>query len=301
MRSIILALALLASAAPCFAQCLPSPVPPDLAPPCNQRYPRWTGELASLGVNSLLGGLSGGILQELRGKSFRDGFARGAVGGSIIYVGKRVVVDRYQFAGLLGRQIGAVGESVVRNAGAGTPSLSELVFPIGIGRIYVRPTSHTFRFVPDGFAIGHVVEGIQEKGLHFDLRKSITNGTPIFFTKNQILIVSKDSAEVGGVTSAGVIFLADVPAFGARVARLNREHELVHVIQEDQLFLTVTDPFEDWAVQSIANRAGAPGVGAFVVKHADINLSSSLLSLLAGEIPKFLNRPWETEAIFRAR
>src|SRR4051812_17945480 len=295
LRAFMIGSALLFGAAPsCIAQCLPSSVPPEFAQPCNQRYPRWTGELASLGVNSLLGGLSGGVLQELRGKSFRDGFARGAVGGSVIYVGKRIVVGRYQFAGLLGRQVGAVGESVVRNAGAGVPSLSELVFPIGVGRVYFKPTSHTFRFVPDGFAIGHTVAAIQEKGLRFDLRKSLSAGTPLFYADNKILIVSRDSQEVSGVTAAGVILLANVPAFGARVEQVTRKHELVHMIQQDQLFLTITDPFEDWAVQSLAKQIGTPAAGAFVVKHADINLSSSLLSLLAGEIPVFLNRPWET-------
>jgi hypothetical protein len=91
------------------------------------------------------------------------------------------------------------------------------------------------------------------------------------------------------------VFLADVPAFGPNVARINNKHERVHVLQQDQLFLTVTDPFEDWVTPRV------PVVGRFIARRADINLATSLMELLGGEMPKFLNRPWETEAIFRAR
>lgn len=295
MRARIVFCVLLSIGAPLSAQCLPSPLPPEVAPACQSRYPRWTGEIASLGVNSLLGALSGGILQELRGGSFRDGFTRGAVGGSVIYVAKRVVASDFDGAGFLGREIGAVGASVVRNAGAGQPALSELVLPLGVLRVYVRPTTRSVRFVPDLTAIGWTISGIHNGGLRFDLAKSLSAGTPVFFADNKILIINRDSAHVGGVTSSGVVFLANVAAFGPNVARINYEHELVHVIQEDQLFMTVTDPFEDWATKQL------PIAGPFLVRHADINLATTLLNFLSGEFPLFLNRPWETEAVFRAR
>lgn len=45
-----------------------------------QRSPRWAGQVTALTSNALLGGLTAGIDQELRGGSFKDGFARGALG-----------------------------------------------------------------------------------------------------------------------------------------------------------------------------------------------------------------------------
>jgi hypothetical protein len=288
-------LALVCVSAPAAAQCLPTPAPPEFAQPCREHYPRWTGELASLGVNSLLGALSGGILQELHGGSFSDGFMRGAAGGSVIYVAKRVVAGEFYGAGLAGRQLGAVGSSIVRNAGLGKPSLSEIVLPIGIARIYVTPSKRAVRVIPDMTAIAWTISGIQNHGLHLDLEETISAGTPMFFSDNQILVINNDSAHVGGLTNSGVVFLADVPAFGSGVARINNKHERVHVIQEDQIFLTVTDPFEDWAIQK------APVFGPFLSRHVDINLATSLLNVLSNEMPKFLNRPWETEAVFRAR
>lgn len=283
------------AAVPAAGQCLPTPIPPEFAQPCQSRYPKWTGELASLGVNALLGAVSGGVVQELRGGSFRDGFTRGAAGGSVIYVAKRVAAGEFDGAGLIGRQLGSVGSSIVRNAGLGRPSLSEIVLPIGVARVYLRPSEKKFRVLPDLTAIAWTISGIQNDGLHLDWHESLSSGTPVFFTDNEILIINSDSAHVGGVTSSGVIFLANVPAFGERVARINLKHERIHVLQEDQVFLTVTDPFEDWAAHRI------PRVGPFIVKYVDINLGTSLLDLLSGEMPKYLNRPWETEAIFRAR
>jgi hypothetical protein len=246
-------------------------------------------------VNSLLGALSAGVQQELRGGSFRDGFTRGAVGGSIVYVAKRVVAGEFDGAGLLGRELGSIGASVVRNAGAGQPSLSEIVLPVGVARLYVRPAQRSVRIRPDLTAIGWTIAGLRKDGLRLDWSESLSAGTPVFFADNKILIINDDSAHVGGVTSSGVIYLANVPAFGENVARINNKHERVHVVQEDQLFLTVTEPFEDWAVAKL------PKVGPFIVRYVDVNMATSLLDLLSGELPKFLNRPWETEAVFRAR
>ncbi|MEO5510667.1 MAG: hypothetical protein ABIV28_04205 [Longimicrobiales bacterium] len=277
------------------AQCVPAPVPPEVARSCDQKYPRWTGEAASFGVNALLGGVSAGVLRELRGGSFRDGFFRGAVGGSVIYVSKRVAASEFDGAGLVGRELGSVGGSVVRNAGEGRGMFSQLVFPVGIARLYVNTERKSVRFVPDMTAIGWTISGIVENELRLDWSESLSAGTPVFLADNRILILDNDSAHVGGLTSSGVIFLANVAAFGKDVARINLKHERVHVVQEDQVFQTITDPFEDWAMSKV------PHVGNFLVRRIDINLASELFGVLGNQLPKFLDRPWETEAIFRAR
>lgn len=84
----------------------------------------------------MLGGLTAGIVQRLRGGSFSDGFARGAVGGAVAYAGRRIAAERFDGAGLLGRQVGAVGASVVRNASERRPSLERLFFPAGPLHVY---------------------------------------------------------------------------------------------------------------------------------------------------------------------
>ncbi len=280
---------------PLSAQCLPSQLPPEVAPPCNMRYPKWTGEAASLGVNALLGGVSAGVLRELRGGSFKDGFFRGAVGGSVIYVSKRVVAGEFDGAGLFGRELGSIGGSVVRNAGEGRGMFSELVLPVGVARVYVNTERGSVRVLPDLTAIAWTISGIQERGLNIDWGQSLSAGTPVFIAQNKLLLLNEDSTHAAGLTSSGVIFLSDVPAFGANARRINLKHERVHMVQEDQLFLTITDPFEDWLISRI------PYAGGFLTRHVDINLATSLLNVLAGQMPKFIDRPWETEALFRAR
>ena len=294
-RALLAAVALFVMATPLAAQCLPTPLPPELVPACQARYPKWTGELASLGVNALLGGVSAGVVQELRGGSFRDAFFTGALGGSVIYVGKRVAAGEFDGAGFAGRQLAAVGGSVIRNAGASRGMLDELVLPVGLGRIYWDRARGDVSFRPDLTAIGWTLSGIQEKDLRFDWSESLSAGTPVFFADNRILIINDDSAHVGGLTNSGVIFLANVTAFGPDVARINAKHERVHVLQEDQVFLTITDPLEDHLMRRI------PYIGDQLARRVDVNLATELFDVLSWRMPRYLDRPWETEAIFRAR
>src|SRR5262245_30296029 len=72
-----------------------------------QRAPSWAAHAAVLTTNMVVGGLTAGLIQELRGGSFKDGFTRGALGGSITYAGKWVSSERFDGAGFLGRQINA--------------------------------------------------------------------------------------------------------------------------------------------------------------------------------------------------
>src|SRR5437868_1015216 len=98
--------------------------------------PRWVGEFTTLSANAAIGGLTAGIFQKVRGGSFKDGFTRGAFGGAIIYTGKWVAAKRISGGGLVGREITAVGTSIVRNASDGVGSLDRLILPVAIGRIY---------------------------------------------------------------------------------------------------------------------------------------------------------------------
>jgi len=282
------------SATNAAAQCLPPRLPPDLVPPCAENYPAWTGELAAAGANALLGGISGGVMQKLKGGSFGDGFLGGLAGGAVIYGGKRISSERFGGAGLVGREIAAIGSSMVRNAGDGIGVLDRAVLPIGPARLYVQRGGDRLRVRADITAIGWVIAGIVEPELRFDAGMSISSGSPVFLTDNRILVVAEDSTHASGFVESGVIYIADVRAFGREYARRAFEHERTHVIQNDQIFLTITDPVEDAVMSRIP-------LLRRTVPYADINLSSVFLSGLSRWIPKYLERPWETEAIFFSR
>jgi hypothetical protein len=265
--------------------------------PCPLDAPRWSGELAVLGANSLLGAFTGGVRQRMAGGSFADGFTRGALGGAAIYAGKRVTAQRFDGAGLLGRQVAAVGVSIVDNAGAGRGTLERLVLPAWVGRLYVDVPigGQRARVAPrlDAMAAFWTAYGIVEPELSLDVRASASAGTPVFLTDNRVLLLGNDSLHAGGVTLAGVIYLADVPVWGEFWSARALAHERVHTLQNDQLFLQWTSPIERRALRSV------PGGRSFS-KYVDLNLSTELLRLLSGAFPDHRERPWELEAFFLA-
>jgi len=297
LRRLLSTLALVAlpgAAQPLAGQCLPSTIPPEEAAPCREHYPSWTGELAVYGANALLGGLSGGIMQELRGGSFRRGFTRGVAGGSIIYVGKRLAVERFRYAGLMGREVAAVGGSMVRNAGEGQGLVERLYLPLGVARLEVHTPTGRLQLTPDLTAIGWTIWAVTQSELTFDGSESLSSGTPVFKTDNQVLVAHGDTTHSSGVTNSGVVYYAGIPALGPVVSRKLLEHERIHVLQQDQLFLTVTDPAEELLMRQL------PYLGRWS-QRVDVNLSTELLRWLARWFPKHLERPWEAEAIFESR
>jgi hypothetical protein len=296
MRALLVVVVLLLAPVRAFAQCPPQLVPPDLAEPCLERYPNWTSELAVLSGNALLGGVSAGVLHRLRGGSFRDAFLRGLGGGAVIYGGKRIAVERFGGAGLVGRQVAAAGASMVRNAGEGRGALEELALPVGPARIYLQAESPRIRVRADLRTLGWMLYAIHEPELRFDAAMSVSSGALVFLADDRLIVVGDTLHDhAHGITVPGVIALVNVPAFGRDVARRAFEHERVHVLQMDQIFMTMTGPAEERALRAI------PGIRR-IAPYVDVNLSGSLLNLIGSLFfEDYLSRPWETEALYFSR
>ena len=295
LRLVVVLLFLLLLPAVAYSQCTPPLSPPETAQPCRDRYPSWTGELATFGANALLGGVSSGVLQKLRGGSFAHGFTRGVAGGAVIYAGKRIAVERFGGAGLVGREVAAVGASMVRNAGEERGLLERVMLPLGPVRLYLQSEAPRVRVRADLFSLGYTIWAISEAELEFDAAKSLSAGTLVFQTDNRVIVTDNDStSHAAGFVGAGIILLADVPPFGRNFARRNFEHERVHVLQMDQIFYTMTDPLEDYVLERIP-------VARRLEPYVDINLSDQLIRRLGGLFDRYLQRPWETEAIFLSR
>jgi hypothetical protein len=294
MRLAVALAALLLAPLHALAQCPPQLMPPDLREPCPERYPSWSGELAALGGNMLLSGFSAGVLHRLRGHSFGDAFLRGLAGGAVIYGGKRIATERFGGAGLVGREFAAVGSSMVRNAGEGRGTLEQIVLPVGPARLYLQQSAPRVRVRADLFNLGWLVYAVLEPELRFDAVMSLSAGAPVFLTDNRIIRTDADTAYAHGIAETGIVLLIDVPAYGRDFAREVFSHERVHILQMDQLFMYVTGPAEERAL------AAVPGLRR-IAPYIDVNLSGGLLRLMNGLIPEFLDRPWETEAIFLSR
>lgn len=255
--------------------------------------PRWVGQFTTLSANAAIGGLTAGIVQKLRGGSFKDGFTRGAFGGSVIYGGKWLVGQRFYGAGMLGRTMGGVGASMVRNASDGVGTLDRLMLPAGFTRIYWDRRNSDVRVKLDVVAAGYVVYGFAEHELHFDASESLSSGTFVFKTDNRIITVGHEANHAGGVTAASIIFQSHVPGWGEDFLQRTRAHERVHMVQDDQLFITLNDRLDDYAFRKTSLQN--------VSRYIDVNIVTEVLKLLGQIIPEHDNRPWEIEAIYLSR
>lgn len=281
MRHALLLLALVLPA-PAGAQGLT-----PTAPHRGSTTPAWVEDFTLLSANVLLSGLAAGLRQELRGGSFRDGFTRGALGGSVVFAGKRAAAERFPGAGLLGRQVAAVGASVAWNAAEGRGSLSRLMVPLGPVRLYLRngPGAGVSARA-DLHTLFWVVYGGLEPELRLDVGRSLSAGAPVFRAPGHKLVWPGREGAASGFAPGGVVFLGEPSGNGDLESLF--AHERIHVLQDDQLFLLAGDPLEGWILGRV------PG-GRIADRYVDLNLGALLL-LRVGLHAEYAARPWEMEA-----
>lgn len=210
--------------------------------------PQWMGDVAFAGVNALTSGVGAGLIQMVRGGTFRDGFTRGAMGGIVHYAGMRVTVQRFTGAGLLGRQISAAGVSMTRNAAEGRGTFDQLFIPLGPVNLYLQlGDTVSIRPKVDLTTLTMLVYAASEQRLEFDLGESLSAGAPVFLANGHTLATNGNP--VAGLMTHGVIMVGRQPTDAARDGTL--AHERVHVAQRDWLFHLWSDPAETWLAERI--------------------------------------------------
>jgi hypothetical protein len=248
----------------------------------------WHGHLTVLGVNAALGGITAGIRQQAKGGSFWRGFATGVVGGGAIYAGKWLSAEPVWGAGLAGRQVAAVGASVVRNASESRAPLQQLMLPVGPVRFYVdRGSAWNTRAKLDLIGTGVLAYQAFSSDSRFDGGSTLSAGAPVFLTE------SVPRPGWHGNNTAGVILLRehDAPTPSPVVTRdMVFAHERIHLLQYDQAVHTWGAPAEAWLLRRI------PG-GDWISRHLDVGLMVVPILLLHQVIP-YEDRPWEREAHF---
>ncbi len=245
----------------------------------------WVDDLNFLGANALLGGIAGGVGRILRHGSFTEGFARGALGGGVAYVGKRIAVARFDGAGFVGREVAAIGGSITRNAALGVALLDTLVLPVGPFRVFVPPRAlGAFHIRLDLNNAWWLLYGITEDRLKLDWPRTLSAGTPVFRAARDLLDGGRlvDGEAIGGIVVLG-------PSAGRYVEDVFA-HERVHVLQRDFFETAAGLAVEDW----VGAKLGAarlplfdwvmPGLGYLLVQyplHGPWSTSRSLLEVEA--------------------
>jgi hypothetical protein len=251
--------------------------------------PGWVGDVTFLSLNALSGGLTAGLFQQLRGESFTDGFARGALGGSVYYAGLRMTAQRFDGAGLIGRQLAATGTAMVRNASDGRPALERLFVPLGPLHLYIdRADGFAVRPKVNVAALTVLLSAVAEPRLHWDAGATFSAGAPVFRAPGRRVV--NDGETRGGYARAGSMFISDM---GPEHDPLILAHERVHVVQGDWLFLAWSEPVEAWLMSRI------PG-GAALYRYVDI---AFVVPSVGGTLYDLLhisdaNRLYEIEAYF---
>jgi hypothetical protein len=202
------------------------------------------GEVAFLGLNALVGGLTAGLWQELSDGSFEDGLAGGALGGGVVYAGKRLAAESFPGAGFLGRDVAAAGSSIVRNAADARPLLDSLAVPVGPLRLYLTPREPGRPRVEANLRdLYWTAYGLAEDRLDFDPGESLSSGAVVFQADRRLL--DDDDRPILGAAGGGVVFLSPMPD-GQRERSL--AHERTHVLQFDFVYHAWFRPLEDHLV-----------------------------------------------------
>lgn len=206
-------------------------------------------------TNALAGGVSAAVIAAVRGGDVTDAFLKGAVGGAVVYAGKRVAVEGFAGAGLIGRQVGALGSSVVANGGWGRGWLDVTSWPLGPLWIEVHgPRPSSLR--ANVWDIGALAWAIYRPELRFDWRASLSNGAMVFASPYHAVITGDGHA--AGFALAGMIVL------GPGTDHLPvQAHENVHVIQHDFLLHVASRPVEAWAWGAIFGRSAPVDLDIF--------------------------------------
>lgn len=236
-------------------------------------------ELATAGINAMLGGITAAAFRIAKGESPWPAFWKGSAGGGLVFVGKRVAVESFAGAGFAGREIASVGGSMVRNASAGRSMFQQLAFPIGPVRVYVGDGPVRLRLDLATAIFSAVFVGAY--GAHLDPAASLSSGALVF----------RGTAPMPGEASAGAMLLwPDLPA--SEAPRL-MAHERVHVLQYDQGFMSWGKPLEQWAMDR--------GPGKELLRYVDLGGVTLGIRSGLGYALYYHARPWELEAYFLAQ
>lgn len=214
--------------------------------PDTEHVPSWASDLGVGSANALAGALTAAVLAWVNDQDVPRAFLRGAVGGTVVFAGKRLAVEPFDGAGFLGREVGALGSSVVANASTGRGWLDEAWLPLG--PLWIR----TGFAAPVGVAVNvrelaTIGWAASRSELELDWGASLSNGTAIFRAAGHQ--IRFDGEEVGGIAVGGVVLLSR-RSFDAEVTR---GHEVVHVIQDDFFTTVLSRPGEQWVWRRLSD------------------------------------------------
>jgi hypothetical protein len=241
--------------------------------------------VSNLAANGAIGSVIAAAHALLRGRSVWKALAPGFGGGVAMGAGKQVAGSRFFGAGLLGRQLSAVGVGVVELASRDTMVFRGVLGPL---TLEVRPKA-TDRVRPRLNVVdaGTILVYALQRDARLDLRGTLSTGAPVFRLPLERMEFEGGTAE--GFEHTGVILIAEDLAKDSRHRRLIIAHETVHLLQEDALSNLVTLPAEQALIRRLPFGDRAP-------RMLDVGVIAPLGVIWLSSRLRYDRRAWEREA-----
>lgn len=241
---------------------------------------------AHLAINGALGGFSAAMFALARGKNPWRAALVGFGGGVTLGVGKQIAGQRFDGAGLLGRQFAALGTSFVRSASEDT---TVVMLPVGPMMFEIRPSAvDRVRPRVNLVATTTLLYYIIRDDTRFDLGATVSAGAPVFRFPTET--VSTRDGIIFGRMDFGTIVLGAKPPLLDEQRRMTLPHESIHIVQYDFLEQALSLPPERAILRKL-------GVGDGFLRHVDLGAISVLLAGVLQMHMDYEDRPWEREAV----
>lgn len=241
---------------------------------------------AHLAVNGAIGGFSAAMFALARGKNPWRAALKGFGGGIALGVGKQVAGQTFDGAGLLGRQLAAMGTSVVRAASEDT---MVVIVPVGPMTFEIRPSAvDRVRPRVNLVASTSMLYYIVRADTRIDWGATLSSGAPVFRFPTET--VSTRDGIIFGRMDFGTIVLGRRPTVLDAQRRMTLPHESIHVVQYDFLEQALSLPPERAILRKL-------GVGEGFLRHVDIGVISVVLAGVLQMHMDYEDRPWEREAV----
>ena len=241
---------------------------------------------AHLAINGALGSFSAAMVALAKGKDPWRAALQGFGGGIALGAGKQIAGNRFDGAGLLGRQVAAFGTSLVRSA---TEDTLVLLVPVGPVTMEIRPRAvDRVRPRVNVVSAGTLVYYIIRDDTRIDWNSTLSSGAPVFRFPTET--VSTRDGIIFGRMDFGTILLGATPPIMDLQRQLTLPHESIHIAQYDFLDHALALPPERAILRKL-------GVGEGFLRHVDLGVVSMLLAGVLQMHMDYDDRPWEREAV----
>jgi len=241
---------------------------------------------AHLAINGALGGFSAAMFALARGKNPWRAALVGFGGGVAMGAGKQIAGQRFDGAGLLGRQFAALGTSFVRSASEDT---MVVMLPVGPMVFEIRPGAvDRVRPRVNLVATTTMLYYIIRADTRFDVGATVSSGAPVFRFPTET--VSTRDGIIFGRMDFGTIVLGANPSILDEQRRMTLPHESIHIVQYDFLEQALSLPPERAILRKL-------GLGEGFLRHVDVGAISVMLAGVLQMHMDYEDRPWEREAV----